>query len=321
MTLTAILIVAAIFGAFAVTTAIGTLWIERAHPAAGRFVDVTGGRLHVVELGPEERRADALAVVLIHGASGNAEDMRLALGPHLAARWRVILIDRPGLGWSDRPGGNADASPLRQAAYVREALDRLGVKRAIFVAHSWAGALATAFAIEHPAQVAGLVLLAPVSHPWPGGIAWHYRAATLPVIGPVFARMLAVPLGWPLIEGGASSVFAPQPVPPGYVRAAAIGLVLRPPTFLANARDVAELKGNIAVQAVRYGEIRAPTVIITGDSDATVSPNVHSRALSAAIPGAQLVVLEGVGHMPHFAAPDRVVAAVAEIAEAAGSPN
>ncbi len=75
--------------------------IERAHPPAGRFVEVAGGRLHLLELGP----ADAPPVVLLHGASGNLGDMRVALGDRLAARYRVILVDRPGHGWSDRPDG------------------------------------------------------------------------------------------------------------------------------------------------------------------------------------------------------------------------
>ena len=93
--------------------------IEHAHPPTGRFVEVDGGRLHLVELGP----AGAPPVVLLHGASGNLGDMRLALGERLARSHRVILIDRPGHGWSDRPGGSADASPARQAALIHQALE------------------------------------------------------------------------------------------------------------------------------------------------------------------------------------------------------
>ena len=92
--------IALVLAALAVVTAIGTAAIERAYPPAGKFVEVEGGRLHVLELGP----ADAPAIVLLHGASGNLGDMRLALGESLAARYRVILVDRPGHGWSDRPG-------------------------------------------------------------------------------------------------------------------------------------------------------------------------------------------------------------------------
>src|SRR5205085_10534491 len=63
------------------------------------------------------------------------------------------------------------SSDLRQAALLREALDALEVKRAIIVGYSWSGALATALALAYPERVAGLVLIAPVTHPWPGGVA------------------------------------------------------------------------------------------------------------------------------------------------------
>ena len=82
--------------------------IERHYPPAGRFVEVDGGRLHVLELGAEN---DGVPIVLLHGASGNLQDMRLGLGERLAAQHRVILIDRPGHGWSARFGG--DEEPLR----------------------------------------------------------------------------------------------------------------------------------------------------------------------------------------------------------------
>ena len=109
MTLIIVAIAAALLGALAIVTWLGIRGIEQAHPPSGGFVEVDGGRLHVVELGP----IGTPQVVLLHGASGNLGDMRLALGERLAANHRVILIDRPGHGWSDRSGGSADASPAR----------------------------------------------------------------------------------------------------------------------------------------------------------------------------------------------------------------
>jgi len=101
------LIVALALGTLAVVTAIATRTIERNHSPAGRFIEVDGGRLHVVELGA----AGAPPLVLLHGASGNLGDLRFALGDRLSAHYRVILVDRPGHGWSDRPDGRKDASP------------------------------------------------------------------------------------------------------------------------------------------------------------------------------------------------------------------
>src|SRR5215470_19965575 len=161
------LIVAAVIGAGAAITVLATARIEAAHPAAGRFVEVAGGRLHVLELSPtvaEEQRP----IVLVHGASGNLQDLRLALGDRLAVNRRVILVDRPGHGWSDRPGSAADASPARQAAFIAEALNRMGVERFVLLGHSLGGAVASAFALAYPSRLAGLVLLAPVTHRWEG---------------------------------------------------------------------------------------------------------------------------------------------------------
>lgn len=317
MTLTITVLAAALLGLLAAMTAIGVARISRLYPPAGLMVSVEGGRLHVIDLRPPVASDVDPPVVLLHGASGNLEDMRLALGEKIAASRRVILIDRPGHGWSERPGGDADASPARQAALVAEVLERLGARRAVIVGHSWSGALATAYALAYPERTAGLVLISPVTHPWPGGIAWYYDLASMPVIGPLFAHTLVLPLGLALLDGASKSVFAPQPRPDGYLDRAAISLVLRPQQFLANARDVAMLKAFVSAQASRYRELRMPTVIIAGDRDRTVSTEIHSRALAAAAPNARLIVLAGMGHMPHHAASAVVIEAIDQLATSA----
>src|SRR5713226_5364588 len=148
-------VIAVILAIGALITLLGAWLIARAHPPRGRFVKVRHLRQHVIELG--EAQANAAPIVLIHGAGCNLQDMRLALGERLAARHRVILIDRAGLGWSTRKSRRG-SSPADQAAMLRDVLDRLEVERAIVVGHSWGGALALSFALDHPHRVAGLVL-------------------------------------------------------------------------------------------------------------------------------------------------------------------
>ncbi len=308
-----LLAIAAILGVGGALTLLEAARIEAAHPASGRFIEVEGGRLHVLELvpsGPEEQ----LPVVLVHGASGNLNDLRLALGDRLAMNRRVILVDRPGHGWSDRPGGGADASPARQAALIMEALDRMNVEQFVLLGHSLGGAVASALAIAWPERVAGLVLLAPVTHPWEGSIDWYNVVLSTPVIGRLFAHTVALPLSLLLLDGGVASVFAPQSAPADYVRRAAIRLLLRPAQFVANAQDIAALKAFVAAQVSRYAEIGVPTIIVTGSADGTVSPQLHARAFAAAVPRARLVMLAGIGHMPHHVEPDQVVAAVEHLA-------
>jgi pimeloyl-ACP methyl ester carboxylesterase len=312
-----LLAVAAIILAGAAVTAFAIARIERAHPPSGRFVDVDGGRLHLVELGkrviPSEAAADEDSrppIVLIHGASGNLGDLRLALGDRLARTRRVVMVDRPGHGWSDRPGRADDASPARQAALIAQALERIGVERFVLVGHSFGGTVAAAFALAYPERLAGLVLLAPVTHPWKGGLAWYNALLTTPVAGFVFARALALPVGELLLERGARGVFEPQAMPDDYLRRAATRLLLRPAEFVANAQDIAVLKDFVTTQVPRYGDIAMPTVVLTGDADTTVSPELHSRALAAVLPDARLVILPGVGHMPQHTATDDVIAAI-----------
>ena len=83
----ALTVVAAFLGGGAAVTFIGAKLIERAHPPRGRFLEIGGLRQYVVELGEAAGLVNAPAIVLLHGAGCNLEDMRLALGERLAARW------------------------------------------------------------------------------------------------------------------------------------------------------------------------------------------------------------------------------------------
>ena len=183
------------------------------------------------------------------------------------------------------------------------------------VGHSWSGALALNLALDHPDLVSGLVLLAPVSHPWPGdGISWYYRPATWPVLRRLLTWTLTTPAGLLLMKPTLGVVFAPQDPPAAYIERSRIPLVLRPRAFRANAEDVSGLYRFVVRQSRRYGAIRAPTAIVSGDADTIVWTNLHSRSLEREIPGARLVVLPGVGHMPHHAAPDIVAREIEAVA-------
>jgi pimeloyl-ACP methyl ester carboxylesterase len=302
----------------AVVTVLGKTLIERAHPPRGRFIDINGLRQHVVEIGATAGAKDsAPPIVLIHGAGCNLEDMRLSFGERLAARHRVILIDRAGLGWSAR-AGRRGSLPAYQAAILRDLLDRLGVGRAVVVGHSWGGALAAAFALDHPQRVAGLVLLAPPLYPFFRGTTWLYAVFATPIFGWIYANTLALPLGAPFIGLAMASAFLPQLPPRGYIKRTGAMLLLRPAIFLANARDVADLKSALETQAARYGAIAAPTTIMAGNRDLIVPPQQHAIACAAAVPNSKLVVLPGIGHMLHHVAADRVIA---EIETLAGRAN
>lgn len=304
----ALIVVAALVVLAALATQVGALLAERNHPPGGMMVGVDGATLHVVDIGP--RDAAGLPIVMLHGASSNLEVMRQPVGERLAQHHRVILIDRPGHGWSAR-SRLEDSTPEIQGRMIAQALQELGVGKAIFVVHSWAGALGLRIALDQPQMVAGLVLLAPVAYPWPGGVGRYNKLIDTPVIGPLLAHTITLPLGLLLAEPGVRGVFQPQQMPLDFVKNTATSLLLRPREFMANARDLVMLKAAVAGQSPRYAEIKAPITIIAGDeSDKTVSTRIHSRPLAATAPNARLIVLPGVGHMVQNAAPDRVIAEI-----------
>ena len=284
--------------------------IERRYPPRGRWIASGGLRQHVVELGAAS--SGGTPFVLLHGAGCNLEDLR-PLGERLAAAHRVILVDRPGQGWSEG-AGRATCSPAAQAAILRDVLDRLGVARAVLVGHSWGGTLAIAFALDHPDRAAGLVLLALPTHPHLRNLTWLYGALSLPFAGWLFARSLALPLSAAALPAGVRGAFNPQAPPPGYLTRSAAWLLLRPQCFLANARDVAGLHAVLDVQVPRYSGLRGPIVVINGDRDAVIAPQRHAMVFAAVLRDAKLVLLPGVGHMPHHAEMTRVVAEIEALA-------
>jgi pimeloyl-ACP methyl ester carboxylesterase len=304
-----IMIVVLAVAGLALATQVGVVLIQRAFPPQGRMIDVSGARLHVVELGSPD--ATGLPVVMLHGASSNLER---SLGERVAGSHRVILIDRPGHGWSTRDRVE-DSTPAIQSRMIMEALTALGIERAIVVAHSWAGALGLRMALDGPDRIAGLVLLAPVAYPWPGGVGRYNEVISTPLLGPLLAYTVTLPLGYLVTDAGVRGVFAPQPMPADFVRDSATSLLLRPREFIANARDLVTLKAAVVAQSPRYAEIKAPITIISGDAaDKTVFTDIHSRPLAATAPDAKLIVLPGVGHMVQYAAPDLVASEIEAMA-------
>ena len=161
-------VVAVLLGAGAAVTFIGARLIERAHPPRGRFIEIGGLRQHVVEIGEQRRRS---------GCAGNraAAWRRRQSRRHASCAWRAPR--RPPPGHSPRP-----ARPrLERAQRRRGKLTHLsggdaerGVRSArgraapFVVGHSWGGLLALTFALDYPQRVAGLVVIAPPTHPWLG---------------------------------------------------------------------------------------------------------------------------------------------------------
>lgn len=293
-------------------TAWKTRAIERDFPNRGTLVDVGGFRMNSVHV-PAPVTADLPPLVFIHGASGNLLDQMTAFRARLEGRAEMLFLDRPGHGYSER-GGAQNAWPDGQADAIARLMERHGMEKAVIVSHSFGAAIAASFALNHADKVAGLLFLAPATHPWPGGIDWYYDVAKMPYVGWLFTRLVTLPAGLSRIDAGTRFVFTPNARPPDYTKETAPALVLRPANFRNNAIDVANLLEYVKRVQPRYREIAAPTVIVTGDTDGVVLEEIHSRGLARDIAGSELVWIHNLGHKPDYAVPEVAIAALEKIA-------
>jgi pimeloyl-ACP methyl ester carboxylesterase len=188
-----------------------------------------------------------------------------------------------------------------------------GIDRAIIVGHSLGGAIAASFAVFHPEKTAGLLFLAPATHPWPGGVDWYYNLAAMPCVGWLFTRTLSLPAGMAMMDGATNAVFSPNQRRDRYVEEGAPALVLRPENFRNNAIDVAGLNSYVTRISPRYREIIAPTVVVTGDSDPIVLQEIHSQGLARDIAGSELVMIRDLGHKPDYVVTDIAIAAIEKL--------
>ena len=285
---------------------------EASHPPEGRIVTVDGHPVHahVSGSGPD--------VVLIHGASGNLRDFTFDLAGRLSERYRVIALDRPGLGYTPRLPGRGPARLSEQARLLAGAAAALGAERPVVLGHSYGGAVALAWAVHAPERLSALVLLGAASNPWEGGLSPYYRLASDRWLGPPTVALISAWVPDRVVTEAVSEVFAPQRPPPGYAAHFGPGLTLRRESLRENALQRAAIKDEIIAMVPRYAGIDAPAEILHGTEDVTVGLEVHSEPLARQIPGARLTRLPGVGHMPHHAEPEAIVAAVDRAAARAG---
>lgn len=280
--------------------------VLRRWPAIGETIEVDGVPIHYWQ------RGTGRPVVLIHGASGNLRDWTFNIAPRLAETHRVIAFDRPGFGHSGRIAERG-WNPGVQAALLAKATAALGAERPIVAGHSWGGALAMAWAVDRPDDVAGIVSVAGATMPWGGDLSFLYSLAASDVTGSLVGRIVTTFATEGTIESFMAGTFAPQKIPAGYADYFGAPLATRPRVVRYNARDIANLNAALTAQSVRYKDLNVPVEIIHGQADNAVFPDIHAVAMHFRLPNSRLTLLPGVGHMPHHAAPEEVLAAVSRL--------
>src|SRR4051812_24232908 len=302
---------AAALAAAALYTAKQTREAERKHPPIGRFLQMDGVRLHYIERGTGE------PLVLIHGNGTLIQDFTVnGLVDRLSERYRVIVFDRPGYGYSTRPRGLW--TPRAHATLFEHALAQLGVERAIVLGHSWGTMVAVSLALQAPTLVRSLVLLSGYYFPTARMDVALNTPLAVPGIGDALRHTISPPLARLMLPAGIRAMFAPAPVPEHFDRLFPKDLMLRPIQLRASAEDAALMTPSVVELEQHYRELTLPVVILTGGDDQIADVDRQSKRLHAEIPQSELTVLPGLGHMVHHLAPDQVIKAIDRAAELAG---
>jgi pimeloyl-ACP methyl ester carboxylesterase len=301
------LLVAALIGGLVWFTASTARTVEAALPPRGRFMEVDGERMHYVDTG-----GDGPVVVMIHGLAGNLLHFDYALAGRLAGEFRVILVDRPGSGYSTRAAG-ADASLTAQAAAIAKLIGALGLRRPLVVGHSLGGAVSLALALDHPDCVGGLALLAPLTRPQEE-VSPVFRALLIrsSLVRNLIAWTIATPLGIRRGPAALKEVFAPEAAVPDFPLRAGGILGLRPKAFYAASSDIVVINDVLPGYASRYSSLDKPLGILFGTADRLLDYRKHGQAMASCL-ALDLELIEG-GHMLPITAPDRCAALIRRIA-------
>lgn len=254
-------------------------------------------------------------VVLLHGKNFSGAYWGRTAQDLAALGFRVVMPDQLGFGKSDKPR-DYEYSFCGLAANTRALLDDIGVTHAVVLGHSMGGMLATRFALMYPAFTDQLVLLNPIGlEDWAEkGVAYRglegwYRAG---------CALNAEKIKQYELTSYYDNQWQPEYQP--WVDMLA-GLYQGPggDTYAAVQAQTYDM---VYTQPVvhEFPRLRVPTLLIIGQRDRTAidrdlaPPDVRptlgdyprlGREAQAAIPGAKLVEIEGIGHLPHIEAYDR----------------
>lgn len=281
---------------------------ERDNPPLGRFIEVEGVRLHYIE------RGQGQPLVLLHGDGSMIQDfLASGLVERAAQHYRVIVFDRPGYGYSERPRTTL-WTPQAQAELLHHALHLLDVRQAIVLGHSWGTLVAISMALAFPGFVKSLVLLAGYYYPTARLDVPLLSPPAIPVIGdlmrytvsPLLARLM-----WPALM---RRVFGPAPMPERFAAEFPVWMTLRPSQLRASAAETALLIPAAFSLRDRYRELGMPVAIMAGREDRFVNTQAQSERLHEELQHSVLHLTNGAGHMLHQLAPDEVLRVIDDLA-------
>ncbi|KQU75747.1 esterase [Aminobacter sp. DSM 101952] len=303
----AFLAVALVGGYFVLATRKISTQAARAVPAIGKFLPLGAHRIHYVEQG------EGRPILFVHGLGAQLHHFRQPLFPELAG-FRLIALDRPGSGYSSRPGGFS-GSLTEQAALIARFIAELGLEQPLVVGHSLGGAVALALAENHPESVSGLVLLSPLTH-LEDELRPEFRSLYIKsaLRRRIIAETVAIPASLKYASQTLAFLFSPQAAPKDYGTAGGGFAGLRPSHFYATSADMVAIESDLGAVEARYAELKLPVGVMFGTADRVLDHRLHGAPLAERIDNLELDLVEGMGHMPQFVEPKRVAGLIRRIA-------
>jgi pimeloyl-ACP methyl ester carboxylesterase len=277
--------------------------VARWAPAPSSFIDVKGQAVHVRD---EGLAGDPLPIVLIHGTSASLHTWEGWVRA-LKGQRRVITFDLPGFGLTGPFTGQytpGDYHGDTYARFVLDLLDTLNVQRVVLGGNSLGGEVAWRVAAMAPERVASLVLVDAAGPAFtPESVPLGFRIARVPVLN----RISEFALPRALVAEGVANVYAdPARVKPELVDRY-FELTLREGNRRALRQRMESLVSG--EHAERIGLLQQPTLIVWGAQDRLIPPAI-GQEFQRLIKGSQLVVLDGLGHVPQEEDAARSVAPV-----------
>ena len=302
--------VAAATGLLAATAVVNRQLAQKAqrdNPPKGQFIEVDGVRLHYVE------RGTGRPLVLFHGNGSMIQDFESSGLIDLAAKnYRVIVFDRPGFGHSSRPR-NVVWTPEAQAELFANALERLNVRQAIVLGHSWGASVAVALATRRPALVEALVLASGYYFPTVRADVLAMSGPAIPGLGDIVSFTISPMLSrlmWPAML---RKMFGPESVPEkfaGFPKEMAV----RPSQIRASAAETALMIPAAFSSEKTYDDLKMPTIIIAGEDDRIIDIDEQSARLHDEVKQSKMHRIVGAGHMVQQSATGDLMEAINEAA-------